>query len=230
MSALVGRLMAALFPTTIRGVINAVGLTYLIARAEDIIGQVLGSASVAAFVTEKMNEQIAAHGINLVLRDITDRVKLVEDFDQFAANLVNLKAGTQFTSFKGIDREAFLVEVSKVLADRVNTETGSHIVQLWPVDKLRAELGTELARQFDAGADLSGGALFPLRQVQMVQAAVGKKLGFLSPSPVMVGGAVGNTFWGPPLNDEHALKRAKGRLRAEKYRRTHRQVWVSTKH
>jgi len=186
---------------------------------------VLEGDGVASYITSKVNDKLNAAGLDLVFRNVFDVPKTVEDVDRFAARRVNGKAGTNFTSLKAVDREAFLVEVSKVLAARVNTETGSHMVALWPVAKLREELGTELARQFDPGVDLSPGSIFPQDKLLMIQAKIGKKMGLLNPSPVVQAG-VSATFWGPPADDAHALRRAKGRVRAEKYRKSHRQVWV----
>jgi hypothetical protein len=185
------------------------------------------SESAGAFVTDKVNARLADAGLSLRFSNVFDKDKLRDDLDRFAAERVNAKAGTNFVSLKKIDKEGFLVGVSQVLAERVNTETGSKIQALWPVERLRSELGTELVRQFDSGADLAPGALFDRASVAMVQAKLAKKLGSVAQAPNVPGDASpGTTFWGPPRDERHALERAKARVRAAKYRRKHRQVWV----
>ena len=158
-------------------------------------------------------------------RNIFDRDKSIADVDAFAARRVNAKAGTNFTTLKGVDREGFLVEVSKVLAARMNAETGSNVTALWPLDTLRRELATELARQFEPNVDLAAGAMFPREKMIAIQTAIGKKLGILNASPVVPAGG-GGSFWPPATDAAHELRRAKGRARAAKYRRSHRQVWA----
>lgn len=190
------------------------------------VDHVFSGDGVAGYITEKVNAKLGTAGLDLNFRNVFDVEKTKDDVDKFAARRVNAKAGTNFTTLKGIDRDAFLAEVSTVLAARMNAETGSNVTALWPVAVLRRELATELARQYQPGVDLAPGAMFPQAKLLKVQEAVANKLGFLSPSPVVAAGGSG-TFWGPPRDAAHALARAKGRARSEKYRRTHRQAWVA---
>lgn len=220
-------LAAALFPTATASIISAVGLSFITARVTEAAVAFFNSDSVSGFITEKVNEKMAGSGLDLVFRNVFDFEKNKDDVDKFAARRVNAKAGTNFTTLKGLDREAFLVEVSKVLAARVNAETGSNITALWPVETLRREMATELARQFQPGVDLSAGAMFPQAKLVAIEAAIGKKLGVLYASPVVPAGG-GGSYWPAATSPEQELRRAKGRVRAEKYRRTHKQVWVAT--
>lgn len=224
--ALVG-LGAYIFPTAVATVLRTVGLSYVIALVTEKVNDFMNSDGVSGFITEKVNEKLSAHGLDLHFRNVFDKAKVLDDVDGFAARRVNGKAGTNFSTLKGVDREAFLVEVSKVLATRVNTETGSNITALWPVETLRRELGTELARQFEPGVDLAAGAIFPKAKLIAIEAAIGKKLGVLYASPVVAAGGSGS-YWPAARDAAHELERAKGRIRAEKYRRTHRQVWVES--
>ena len=174
-----------------------------------VIYAYMRSDSFHGAVTELINQQLTRLEIDLQFRDVFDADKLREDLDKVAAQRVNAKAGTNFTTLK-MNREEFLTEVGRVMADRVNTETGSNLATIWPVQRLRDELGTELLRQFDGSVDLNPGALFPRARVLQIQAAIERKMVGYRP-PV------------PPIDD---LVAAKNRARQKKYRRTHKQVWV----
>ena len=189
-----------------------------------VVNTVLEGDSMAGWVTEKVNARLAVAGVDLTFRNVFNVESVKGDVDIFAAQRVNAKAGTNFTTLKNVDREGFLVEVSKVLADRVNTSTGSHLTALWPVARLRDELGTELARQFDDGANLSAGGLFPARSVSMIRSKIGAGLKIATGNPAVPSG--GASHWGAPRDDKHAALRAAGRKRQAAYRRSHRQVWV----
>lgn len=173
------------------------------------------------------NTKLDAAGIDLRFRDLLDAEKSKEDVDAFAARRINAKAGTNFTTLRDINRDAFLSEVSKVLAQSVNNATGSKITALWPVETLRRELGTELSRQFDDSVDLSKGGIFPAKQIEAVKLAISKKYEKLTPSPNVASGRF--SYWPPAADDKQALRRANGRARQAKYRRSHSQIWVASK-
>lgn len=185
----------------------------------DAVYKTLNSESSGAWFASIINARLAAAGLDLEFRDVFDGDKTKDDLDKFGARRINAKAGTNFVSIKGLTRDDFLVEVSKLLAAKLNAETGAHITAMWPIEKLRQELGTELARQFDPDVDLSAGSLFPRAAVEAIELAVGKKLGILHASPV-------GEFWPPPATEKDEIRRAKGRDRQAKYRRTHRLQWV----
>lgn len=194
---------------------------------EDILAAVyhaLEGEGFGGWLASVANSKLDAAGIDLRFRDLLDSEKTKADVDAFAARRLNAKAGTNFTTLKDISRDALLTELSKTLARSVNSETGSKITALWPVETLRRELGTELARQFDDGADLSAGGIFPAANVEAVKLAIAKKMDLLTPSPNVASGSF--SFWPPAADDKQALRRANGRARQAEYRRSHKQVWV----
>ena len=71
----------------------------------------------------------------------------------------------------------------------------------------------------DPGVDLGSGALFKREILEGIERRVYAKFAVKNPTPV------GN-YWGPPNNDAEATRRAKGRLRQAKYRRSHKLVWT----
>lgn len=179
---------------------------------DSIVAQIvewMESADFHQLVTGKVNAKLAGSGL-IEFRDILDKQMVIEDLDAALARRVNVKAGTNFTTLKNITRDDFLAEVSKVLADRVNAETGSNIQALWPVERLRDELGTELLRQFDSNVDLPSGSLFPRERVLQIQGRLVSKLAGYKPKPDLKTDVVS----------------AQNRQRQAKYRRTHRQVWI----
>lgn len=161
------------------------------------------------FVTDKVNAKLASVNLD-VFRDILDKDKTIEDLDRALSLRINTKAGTHFTTLKNITRDDFLAEVSKVLADRVNAETGANIQAMWPVQRLRDELGTELLRQFDDSVDLPAGALFPRERVLQIKGKLTRGLAGYRPAEDL----------------KTDVKNAQNRARQAKYRRTHRQIWI----
>ncbi|MCX7902776.1 MAG: hypothetical protein N2483_10965 [Burkholderiaceae bacterium] len=178
----------------------------------------IASDSGAAYVTALVNSRLENRGVDFRFSNVLDPQAMRADVDAYAAQRLNVRAGTSFTSLANVTRDEVLEQVGAVLAARVNHETGSNLAALWPVERLREELGTELLRQFDSNVDLPNGALFPRHRVEQIQAAIGRRLGkYQAPT-------VGP--WGPPRDESHELQRAKARARQAKYRRTHRAVWV----
>lgn len=214
-------------PAAITAVLNARNL-YIVAGAYAVfrdqinaaVYQVLEGDGVAGWITEKINEKLTASGVDLQFRNVFDFPKTKEDVDKFAAARVNAKAGTNFQGLAALTRDDFLSEVGKKIAGQINTATGSNITSVYPVATLRDELGTELSRQFDPGVDLGNGALFPRDKLVRIEQRVYARFAAQHPTPV------GN-YWGPAPTPEAAAKRAKGRARQAKYRRTHKLAWIS---
>lgn len=178
----------------------------------------ISSDSGAAYVTGLVNSRLENRGIDFRFSNILDPQALRADVDAYAAKRLNMRAGTTFTSLANITRDEVLEQISAVLAARVNHETGANLAALWPVERLRDELATELLRQFDSTVDLAPGALFPRHRVEQIEAAIGRRLGKYQAPP--------DPVWGPPRDASHELQRAKARARQAKYRRSHRAVWV----
>ena len=213
-------------PAAITAVLNARNL-YIVAGAyaafrdeiNSAVYHVLEGEGVGGWVTEKINGKLAAAGVPLVLRNVFDLPRLKADVDGFLAARINAKAGTNFTTVQNLTRDDFLAEVGSKIAQQVNNQTGSNIVTVYPVERLRDELGTELQRQFDPGVDLGSGALFKRKILEGIERRVYAKFAVKNPTPV------GN-YWGPPNNDAEATRRAKGRLRQAKYRKSHKLAWT----
>ncbi|MBX3660606.1 MAG: hypothetical protein KF740_19400 [Ramlibacter sp.] len=215
--------LSAVIQGILRQFIYAAGVAWVTASIKSAVEDWLQSGDGAAYITGIVNSKLQAHGVDLHLSNILDKEAVLSDLDSYAAGRINAKLGTEFSGLRNLDRETALTEVSRVLAARVNTATGAHLAVLWPVDRLREELGTELARQFDPGVDLSPGGLFPQAALQMVQARIARRIGALT---VPNSNVEGGTVWGPPRDEKHALERARSRARSAKYRKTHRQTWV----
>lgn len=192
--------------------LRALGLAYVLDTVIDAVRQWVNSAGFAAIVTDYVNGSLSDAGLSLRFTNITSSEAIKDDVDKFAAERVNAKAGTSFTSLKSLDREEFLTGVGAVVADRISSQTGARITNIYPVEKLRQELGTELARQFDGpAAGLSPGALFPQAAIALVERKVWARF----------------DGYKPPREPADGAKAAKARERQKKYRRTHKQVWVS---
>lgn len=194
----------------------------LASAVSEVVESFLQSESGAAWVTSLVNERISGAGLaGLQFTNVTNRQAMIDDLDAYAAGVVNSKAGTSFAGIKALDREQFLSGVGAVVAQRLNSETGAHMANIYPVDTLRRELGTELARQFEL-SDLPEGGIFPRAQLLKVQAKVMKLAPGYKPAPE---GAY--THWGPPRDEAHELQRAKNRARQARYRKKHKMGWVA---
>jgi hypothetical protein len=217
-------------PLVIAGAISAVTaarsgyvvgglILYFKEELQSAVDIALSGDGMAGWVTEKVNQKIALTGLDLIFQNVFDVEKTKDDVDKFAARRINAKAGTEFLTIKNLTRDEFLTEVSRKIAAQVNEQTGANLAVLWPVDRLRQELGTELDRQFDSNVDLSGGALFDRASVEKIQLKIAAKFANLNGTPI------NGPVWGPPVNEKQALRRAKGRARQAKYRRTHVLRW-----
>lgn len=184
-----------------------------------VVYQVLEGDGAAGWVTGKVNEKLSDAGVPLLFGNVFDIPRVKSDVDRFLAQRINAKAGTNFSTIQGLTRDDFLGEVGRSIAGKVNSETGANIASVWPVAVLRKELGTELSRQFDPGVDLGSGALFKRDILEKIERRVYAKFVEKNPSPV------GN-FWPPPNNEKEAARRSKGRARQQKYRKSHKLVWV----
>jgi tRNA(Ser,Leu) C12 N-acetylase TAN1 len=163
-------------------------------------------------VIERKVEGYGVQGLRLT--NLGDRAAVIDDLDAFAAVQINAKLGTNLRRLRGSTKDELLEEVGRVIADRVNTETGSKIVTMYPVAKLRDELGTELIRQFDNRGRLAEGGLFPINRVLQTKAAFLKQVQIYKPVDA------------PVRTDAEELKAAANRARQKKYRRTHKAVYV----
>ena len=183
------------------------------------IYNVLEGDGAGAWFADVANRKLAASDISLRFRDLFDGSKTKQDLERFIAEKVNEKAGTNFTTIVGLSREDFIAGVGRVVAGKINSQTGAKITNIYPVDILRRELGTELSRQFDDGVDLEAGSLFPRAIIEEIEIKIANKFKKLEAGPL-------NEYWGPATDEKHAAKRAAGRQRQAKYRRSHKLVWV----
>ena len=194
---------------------KAIGLAFLAFKEQiyEIVYQWAESDDFAGFATNWTNARLREAGIDAQFTNLLNVDAINNDVDKMAAQRVNAKIGTEFTSLKSVGRDDALKEVGRVMGDRINAETGANLQTIWPVEKFRDELGTELMRQFDAGVDLPSGSLFPHNRLVQIQAALLKNMaGYV-----------------PPTGREPAdpVKAAKNRDRQAKYRRSHKRVWVN---
>ena len=183
------------------------------------IYQTLEGDGAGAWFADVVNRRLQNYNVDIRFRDLFDSDKTKADLEKFVATKINEKAGTNFQSIVGMNRDDFLREFGRVMAARMNSATGSKITSLYPVDELRRELGTELSRQFDDGVDLAAGSLFPRSIVEEIEIKIANKFKKLESGPL-------NEYWGPPADERQAARRAAGRERQAKYRRSHKLVWV----
>lgn len=213
--------LAGLF-TLLKGRLLTVGAAFALGAYWDTIKNAVAdwvaSEDGASYVTAIVNNRLESRGIEFRFTNVLDAQAIRNDVDVFAAQRLNQKAGTNFTTLQGLTREQVIEQVGAVICQRVNQEAGTNLAALWPVERFRDEMATELLRQFDSNVDLPSGALFPRHRVEQIQAAIGRKLGRYNAPTVGP--------WGPPRDEAHALVRAKARERQAKYRRHHHQVWV----
>lgn len=163
-------------------------------------------------VIERKVEGYGVQGLRLT--NLGDKAQVINDLDAFAAVQINAKLGTDLRRLRGSTKDELLEEVGRVIAGRVNAETGSKIATVYPVAKLRDELGTELMRQFDNRGRLADGGLFPTNRVMQTKAAFLKQVQIYKPVEA------------PVRTDAEELKAAANRARQKKYRRTHKAVYV----
>lgn len=199
-----------------------------IAAVWDGIEEWLEGEVAAAFLADRLNQKLAAAGIDIefppfnpLLESGREIVRAV--VEGYALDRINAKTGGDFTTLAGLNQDTFVAGLSQVLASRVNQKTGANLGALWPIDALKSQLQTEAVRQFDNRGRYAGGTLFKagvIADIRSKIAARHPKL-FAASKPVGVDGP-----WGPPLNEAHAKRREKGKIRQQKYRQTHQQVWA----
>ncbi len=217
----------ALEGVTIGGLIGAASATVTAAVSADAIVEWWDSSAGAAMLAEQLNKRLAEAGIDLEFPPFnplfeSGREVFKKTIEAYALDRLNAKAGTEFAKISDLTPDNFTAEISRVLAAQVNNETGSNLGAVWPVEKLRDQLHTEVMRQFDNRGRYTPGSLFAAGTLDNIKAGVAAKHPELmaavpAPGP---GGA-----WGPPRNEQHAIRREKARIRQAKYRRTHQQVW-----
>lgn len=166
------------------------------------------------YATGKLNDRLEARGIGFRFTNLADIQGTLDDMDRFAAIQLNAKLGTNLLKLRGSTKDDILEEVGRVIAGRVNAETGSHIATVYPVARLREELGTELTRQFSNSGNLAEGGLFPIKQVTQTKAAFLKQVQLYRPVDI------------PERTPIEELKAAANRARQKKYRQRFKAVYV----
>lgn len=196
--------------------------------AAESVSDWLDSDSGWALLSDQLNARLSAAGVDLEFppfNPLTEagRAVVKSTIEGYAVQRVNAKAGTQFATLAGVTPDSFLVEAGSVLAKRINNETGASFASVWPVENLKSELHSEVLRQFDNRGRYAPGALFKPGVLDGVKAKIAAKHPELMQqvNPPIDGG-----MWGPPATEKIAQRRAAGRIRQQKYRRTHQQVWA----
>jgi hypothetical protein len=214
-------------PAAIGAVLNLrngfiVGGAFALFKDEIIaaVYQVLEGQGAQGYITEKINNRLSAAGVDMSFGNVFDLQQTKSDVDKFVAERINAKAGTNFQAVSTLTRDEFLEEVGRKIGSQVSNATGANILTVYPVERLRAELGTELQRQFDPGVDLGNGALFKREILAGIEQRIYAKFKAQQSGPL-------NSFWPPPNDEKHAARRAKGRARQAKYRRSHKLAWVA---
>lgn len=226
---LVAAITAALGGVTISGLLLAVPAAFAILGSAEAVADWFETDSGWALLSAHLNKRIAAAGIDMQFPPFNPfteegRAVVKATIEGYALERINARAGTQFASLAGLTPDTFLNEAGTVLAKRINNETGASFASVWPVEKLKGELHSEVLRQFDNRGRYAPGSLFKPGVLDGVKAKIAAKHPELMeqvPAPVDGG------MWGPPATEKIAKRREAGRIRQAKYRRTHQQVWVA---
>lgn len=165
---------------------------------------------------QKMIEDIAnGAGIPLSLRNIKDKTTTLEDFDAALAAKINNLAGTDFTSLKNINRE----RIAEVAANKLCERLG--IGSLYPVDNFRTAISEQLVNAFDGQPS----NLFGADVVNDIERRTALGFADINDKTKLVGNV--SSRFGPPVDAEHAAKRAANRKRQANYRKKNKIVWVA---
>ena len=225
---LAGGIQSALAGVSVSGLLGAAGATVTGLLSAEAVVNWLESNAGAELCAEQLNKRLAAAGLDLEFPPFNPftedgRQTFKKTIEGFALDRLNTKAGTNFTKVEDLTPANFEIELSRAIAGPINNATGANFTTLWPVDKLKDQLKTEVLRQFDNRGRYAAGALFNGATMQGIKAKIAAKhpgLMLALPAPKTGG------IWGPARDQAHAIKREKARVRQEKYRRTHQQVWV----
>lgn len=190
------------------------------------------SGEAAELIAGRVNTRLAAAGLDLVIPaeaisfsplggDMPEKLKKI--LDQYACDKINAKTGAGLTTLEGLDRDTFLASISGVFARQINAKTGANLSQVWPLDKLQAQLQTEVVRQFNNRGRYAGGALFRANTMMAIKTKIAAKHPELlkQVKAVQDGGP-----WGPARNEAHRKKRESGKIRQDRYRQGHQQIWI----
>jgi len=218
--------------------LSGVTASGLMAAATSTITALLAAESIAdwfdsdngwSVLSDQLNKRLAAAGVDMEFppfNPLTDEGRAVvkNTIERYALDRVNAKAETQFTTLAGLTPDAFLAEAGQVLARRVNNETGANMGAVWPVEKLKSELHSEVLRQFDNRGRYAAGSLFKPGVLEAVKGKIAARHPELMEQ---VNAPIDGGMWGPPATEKIAKRREAGRIRQAKYRRTHQQVWAA---
>lgn len=224
----VAPITAALSGVTVSGLIGAVPSALAVLLTGDAVVDWWASDDAAADIAEIVNKRMAAAGIDLQFppfNPVTSEGKAIvkRTLEAFAVQRINARAGTEFANLEGLNQEVFLSEVGRAIASQVNARTGSNLASVWPVDKLQGELKTEVLRQFENRGRYAGGSLFKANSLAQIKTKIAGKYPVLFKA---VEAQRDGGYWGPPKDEKQKKRREAGRIRQERYRATHQQVWI----
>lgn len=228
LALLVPAVVTALSGVTFSGLLSAGSTAIAALLAAESVSDWLDGDAGWDLLSDQLNKRLSAAGVDIEFppfNPLTEAGRAVfkTTIEGYAVQRINARAGTQFASLAGLTPDTFLNEAGTVLAKRINNETGASFASVWPVEKLKGELHSEVLRQFDNRGRYAPGSLFKPGVLDGVKAKIAAKHPELMeqvPAPVDGG------MWGPPATEKIAARRAAGRIRQQKYRRTHQQVWV----
>ena len=214
---------------SVSGLLGAFSASVTALLTAEAVVNWLESNTGAELCADQLNKRLAAAGLDLEFppfNPLTDAGREIfkRTIEGFALDRLNAKAGTNFTKVADLTPANFEIELGRILSGQINNATGANFTALWPAEKLQDQLKTEVLRQFDNRGRYAAGALFNSGTMQGIKAKIAAKhpglmLALVAPK---TGG-----LWGPARDQAHQIKRDKAKLRQEKYRRTHQQVWVN---
>lgn len=226
---LVPPITAALSGVSVSGLLASIPLAIAAINSAEAVSDWYQSGQGWAVLSDQLNKRLAAAGLDIEFPPFdptTDEGRAVvkSTIERYVLDRINAKAGTEFKTVEGLNQDTFLTEAGRVLAGRVNNETGSNFAAVWPIEKLQDELHTEVMRQFDNRGRYQPGALFTAGTLEGIKEKVAAKHPELM---AQVNAPIDGGQWGPPATEKIAARRAAGRIRQAKYRRTHQQVWTA---
>lgn len=227
LALLVGPVTTSMAGVTVSGLLAAGQSVIVRALVVDAVYDWWQSMDAAGDIAEIVNKRMAAAGIDLQFppfNPANDEGKAIvkRTLEAFAVQRINARAGTEFTNLEGLNQDVFLSEVGRAIASQVNSKTGSNLGSVWPVDKLQGELKTEVLRQFENRGRYAGGSLFKANSLAQIKTKIAGKYPVLFKA---VEAKRNGGYWGPPKDEKHQKRREAGRVRQERYRASHQQVW-----
>lgn len=226
---IVPAITAALSGVTVSGLMSAAGTALAIVVAGDAVRDWFDSDVAWEQMTDQLNKRLSAAGLDLQFPVFNPTTQEGQDIvkstiEKFALDRINAKAGTNFTNITGLTQENFLGEMSGVIVAKINTQTGSNLGAVWPVEKLQDNLKTEVLRQFDNRGRYAGGALFKVGTLSKIKEKIAAKHPALM---AQVKKQEAGGYWGPPRDEKERLRREAGKERQRRYRATHQQIWYA---